>query len=110
MKFAAICAGFGILLGVQGCCGGMVKTPEARKSFIDSFNEKQPAKGGCKLTSASSDHAKSDMNCADQPIEVVKMTVKAACAAYQLVGFESIALTGKDGTATCDIKTDCSCK
>lgn len=96
----------GLVLAVEGCCGGMVKTPEARKSFIDSFNDK---KNGCVLSSLSADHVKIEMECTGHDLAGLKPEIKGTCGAYQLVGFESMALKAKDGAASCDMAKDCSC-
>lgn len=96
----------GLVMGVQGCCGGMVKTKEARKSFIDSFNDK---KNGCVLSSTSADHTKIELNCAGRELATLKPEIKGTCGAYQLVGFEAMDLKAKDGSASCDMATDCSC-
>lgn len=92
-------------MAIQGCCSG-VKTPEARKSFIDSFNDK---KNGCVLTSKSADHVKIELECAARELATLKPEIKGTCGAYQLVGFESMNLKAKDGAALCDMAGDCSC-
>jgi len=95
----------GIVIAIEGCCSG-VKTPEARKSFISSFNDK---KNGCVLTSMSADETKIELNCAARELAGLKPEIKGTCGAYQLVGFQSMELKAKDGSATCDMAKDCGC-
>jgi len=105
MKYLHVLLAIGFVIAVEGCCSG-VKTPEARKSFITSFNDK---KNGCEITSTSADHTKISMTCSSRELAALKPEIKGTCSAYQLVGFESMQLKGSDGTATCDMAKDCSC-
>ncbi len=105
MSALRLCLALGLLVAVEGCCSG-VKTPAARKSFIDSFNDK---KNGCVLTGTSSDLTSIELSCASQELAKLAPQVKGTCGAYQLVGFATMALKAKDGSATCDLSKDCSC-
>jgi hypothetical protein len=93
-----------------GCCNcsNMASTKSAREGFIESYNESAPP--DCELTGDGAGLEGLTLTCTEQSVEDMEAQVVATCVGYDLVGFETIALVGKDGSAVCSVSSDCSCE
>lgn len=97
----------GVVLTFSACCGGLADNPEARTSFIDSFNNQTPA--NCNLASNDAEIRNVTWTCKDQSLEQLKEGLKAGCSGYSLVNFKQVTVVGSDGELTCDVTKDCAC-
>lgn len=105
--FAMLALLAGVVLTFSACCGGLADNPEARTSFIDSFNKQTPA--NCNLASNDSEIRNVTWTCKDQNLEQLKEGLKAGCSGYSLVNFEKVTVVGSDGETVCDVTKDCAC-